>query len=120
MSSIEKKRISLKDFLLLHVVFLVISLGSVSSKMAASYPFFSLPFIFFYGMYMASLGVYALSWIQIIKRVPLVTAFCNKAITIVWNMVFGALIFHEVITIKSLIAAAIVIVGVILVVTSDE
>ena len=57
---------------------------------------------------------------QIIKRFPLVTAFSNKAITVVWNMVFGALFFHETITLKSVIAALIVIAGVILVVTSDD
>ena len=120
MSEIENKKISLKDFLLLHGVFLTVALGAVASNTAASYPFFSWPFLIFYGLYMASLGVYAISWVQVIKRVPLVTAFSNKAITVVWNMVFGALIFHETITIKSLIAAAIVIVGVVLVVTADE
>ena len=106
--------------MLLHVVFLVVSLGSVASKTAASYEFFSLPFLFFYALYVGALGFYALSWVQIIKRVPLVTAFSNKAITVVWNMVFGALLFHETITLKSVIAALIVIAGVILVVTSDD
>ena len=116
----NESRTSWKDFLLLHIVFLVVSLGAVASKMAASYEFFSLPFLVFYALYIGALGFYALSWVQVIKRVPLVTAFSNKAITVVWNMIFGALIFHETITLKSVIAALIVIVGVILVVTSDD
>ncbi len=117
--SMESK-VSWKDIVLLHGVFLIVSLGSVASKMAASYPLLSWPFIAFYGLYILALGFYALSWVQIIKRVPLVTAFSNKAVTIVWNMVFGALIFHETITIKSIVAAIIVIAGVILVVTADD
>lgn len=120
MSEITQKRVGVKDFVLLHIVFLIVSLGAVASKVAASYPVFSLKFLVFYGLYIAALGVYAVSWVQVIKRVPLVTAFSNKAITVVWNMIFGALLFHETITLKSLIAAAIVIAGVVLVVTADE
>lgn len=120
MADEKKKGMRIKDFVLLHIVFLVVSLGAVASKVAASYPFFSMGFLFFYGLYIASLGVYAISWVQIIKRVPLVTAFSNKAIMVVWSMLFGLLFFNETITVKSLIAAGIVIVGVVLVVTSDE
>ena len=120
MSDEKKKGMSVKDFILLHIVFLIISLGSVASKVAASYPFLSVKFLFFYGLYIASLGVYAISWVQIIKRIPLVTAFSNKAVMVIWSTLLGALFFNETITVKSLVAAMIVIVGVILVVTSDE
>ncbi len=115
-----ESKVSWEDLVQLHMVFLVVSLGAVASKMAASYSFFSLPFIAFYGLYILALGVYALLWVQIIKRVPLVTAFSNKAVTVVWNIVLGALIFHETLTIKSIVAAIVVIVGVILVVTADD
>ena len=66
------------------------------------------------------LGVYAVAWQQILKHFDLSTAFCNKAVTVIWGMVFGAIIFHEKITWNMIIGAVIVIVGVIMVVKSDE
>lgn len=116
----KTKKTEIKDLVMLHAVFFIVGIGGVASKMAATYPAFSLPFLGCYAVYLGTLGVYAIAWVQVLKRVPLITAFCNKAITIVWSMLFGWLIFDEIITIKSVISAVIVIVGVILVVTADE
>lgn len=113
-------KVKVKDIILLHIVFLIVALGGIASKMAAMYPAFSLPFLACYAIYLGTLGVYAIAWVQVLKRVPLITAFCNKAITIVWSMFFGWLIFDEVITVKAVISVAVVIMGVILVVTADE
>ncbi len=113
-------KVKMKDFILLHMVFLVVALGGVASKMAAMYPAFSFPFLAYYALYLGTLGVYAIAWVQVLKRVPLITAFCNKAITIVWSMLFGWLVFNETITLKSVFSAGVVILGVILVVTADE
>lgn len=68
----------------------------------------------------AILGVYAIAWQQIIKHIPLTTAFCNKAVGIVWGIMWGALIFKEAIKWNMILGAVIVIAGVIIVVTADE
>ena len=59
------------------------------------------------------LAFYAVGWQQIIKRLPLTTAFANKAVTVVWGMVWGLLFFHESITIGKVIGAVLVIIGVV-------
>ena len=62
----------------------------------------------------AVLGIYAIGWQQVIKRMPLTSAYANKAVTIVWGIIWGALLFHESVTPLKLLGAAIVLVGVVL------
>ena len=88
--------------------------------MASTQPFLSLRFCLCYGGMIAILGVYAIAWQQIIKHIPLTTAFCNKAVGIVWGIMWGALIFKEAIKWNMILGAVIVIAGVIIVVTADE
>lgn len=88
--------------------------------MAALHPFLSFWFIFFYGIVILNLGVYAIVWQQIIKKLPLNTAYSNKAVTIAWGILWGFLFFHETIKWNMILGAAIVIVGVLIVVRADE
>lgn len=107
-------------FVVLHILLAVYSLGGICSKLASQQNFLSFWFIFFYGLVILNLGVYALVWQQIIKYLPLNTAYANKAVTIVWGILWGFVFFHENITWNMILGAAIVIVGVILVVKADE
>lgn len=97
----------------LHVLLLFYSLSGIFSKNAAYQPFLSVPFILLYGGMLAVLFIYAIGWQQIIKRLPLTVAFANKAITVVWGMVWGVLFFGEQINIQMIIGAALVIAGIV-------
>ena len=110
----------IKYLMALHIELLLFSLGGVCTKMASQYDFLSFWFIFFYGLVILNLGVYAIVWQQIIKKLPLNTAYSNKAITIVWGILWGFLFFREQITWNMIVGALIVIVGVVLVVRADE
>ena len=48
------------------------------------------------------------------------TAFANKAVTVVWGIIWGAVFFHESITVGKVIGAALVIVGVVIYARADE
>lgn len=107
-------------FIILHILLLIMSFGGILSKLASAEPFLSLRFCLCYGGMIAILGIYAIAWQQIIKHMPLTTAFCNKAVEIVWGILWGVLIFKEAIKWNMILGAVIVIVGVIIVVTADE
>ena len=92
---------------------IIYSLGAVFSKVAADEDLFSLKFCLCYTGIIVTLVIYALGWQQIIKRIPLTVAFANKAVTVVWGLIWGVLFFSESITIGKLIGALMVIVGVI-------
>lgn len=106
--------------IILHIELLLLSLSGVCSKMAAQNDFLSFWFIFWYGLVILNLGVYAIVWQQIIKHLPLTTAYANKAITIVWGILWGFVFFQEQIKWNMLVGAFIAITGVIVVVKSDE
>ncbi len=107
-------------FIVLHILLAVYSLSGICSKLAGREEFLSFGFCLFYGLVILNLGVYALVWQQVIKHLPLNTAYANKAITVVWGILWGFLFFEEQITWNMLLGAAIVIIGVIVVVTADE
>ena len=104
----------LKTVFALHMLFMIYSMSGICSKMAAGVPFLSLQFCFYYGMILLLLAFYAIGWQQIIKRLPLTTAFANKAVTVVWGIIWGFLFFHESITIGKVLGALFVIMGVVL------
>ena len=80
----------------------------------------SVGFILLYGGMLAALVVYAFGWQQVIKHLPLTTAYANKAITVVWGILLGFLLFGESITLRQFIGAAVIIVGIVLFVRADN
>ena len=104
----------MKIIFLLHLMLMIYSMSGICSKMAAGVPFLSVPFCFYYGMILFLLAFYAIGWQQIIKRLPLTTAFANKAVTVVWGIIWGFLFFHESITSGKVLGALFVIMGVVL------
>lgn len=113
-ADIRKRKTRILPVLLLHALFFVYSFSTVLSKTAAMQETMSIRFFACYGGVLFLLAVYALVWQQLIKRLPLTFAYANKAITIVWGIVWGALLFSERITPGKIIGAAIVIAGIIL------
>ena len=104
----------LRTTFFLHLLLLFYSLSGLLSKMAAGVGFLSLQFMLLYGGVLAILGVYAIGWQQILKRMPLTSAFSNKAVTVVWGIVWGALFFSEPVTPLKVIGAVFIIAGVVL------
>ena len=66
------------------------------------------------------LALYAIGWQQVIKRLPLITAYASKAVTVIWGVVWGMLVFKEHITFTNVIGAVVIIGGILLVVSEEE
>lgn len=103
-----------KTYIALHLLLMLYSISGVFSKLAASYSFMSLEFMTLYALMILILGIYAIGWQQILKRMPLTTAFSNKAATVVWGIVWGVVIFSENLTCPKIVGGILIIVGVIL------
>lgn len=106
-------------YLLLHVALLIYALAGIFSKTAGGYELMSWDFILYYGAAMILLVIYAGVWQQVLKRMPLSVAFANKAVVIVWGMIFGTLIFREQIRWNMILGAAVIFAGIILVSNGD-
>ena len=110
----------LKTIFFLHMMLMIYSMSGICSKKAAGVPFLSIQFCFYYGMIILLLAFYAVGWQQIIKRLPLTTAFANKAVTVVWGIIWGVVFFNEAISIGKVLGAVLVIVGVVLYAYADQ
>ena len=104
----------------LHILLFVYSLSGLFSKNASMQPFLSFEFCALYAGMLIVLAIYAIGWQQILKRLPLTLAFANKAITVVWGIVLGALVFGETITWPMIVGAILVIAGVVLFSIADN
>lgn len=76
-------------------------------------------FILFYSLVLLDLAVYAIVWQQILKELPLVSAYANKAVTVIWGLIWGMVIFKESLTIWNVIGAIVIIIGIYIVVRAD-
>lgn len=106
-------------FAVLHICLLFSSLSGICSKMAANQTDIR-GFVLWYGGVLAIMAVYAVVWQQILKRMPLTVAYANKPVSLIWGMIWGALVFKEKISWNMLLGAGIIFAGIYLVVTSDE
>lgn len=115
-----KKKIKLKDILILQLIIIIYTFSGVAAKFASGSDFLSLNFILFYGIEIAILGVYALIWQQIIKKFDLSVAYANRSIAILWSMLWAFLIFKEDISVQNIIGVLVVIAGTIIINSDDR
>lgn len=114
----DKKKF-IKNIIILQVIILIYTLSTVTAKFASNEEFLSLKFILFYGLEIFILGVYAILWQQIIKKFEISVAYANRAMSLLWSIVWAIVFFGEQITLKNVIGVIIVIIGTIIV-NSDE
>ena len=91
-------KVRLSDVLLLQLSVLVYSLSTVAANMASKYDFLSVKYILFFGLEFVILATYAVLWQQIIKKFQLSIAYANKAMMLLWSMLWNYLIFSQGIT----------------------
>lgn len=107
-----KKRIGLADILLLQSAVVVYSLSTVAANLASKYEFLSARYILFFGLEFVILAAYALIWQQMIKRFQLSVAYANKALTLMWSMLWNFIIFSQSITPFKVVGVVLVVIGV--------
>ena len=117
---LKEDKISFKILIALHLFLFLNSLLGTSSKFASQESFLSKRFLIFYAIALFNMGLYAIVWQQLIKRIQLTTAYSNKAICMIWTVLWGWLFFHEKISLWKIFGVCFIIAGIILVVTADE
>ncbi len=110
----------IKTLVLLHIMLMIYSMSGICSKLAAGQKFLSIKFCLYYGLIILLLGFYAIGWQQIIKRMPLTAAFANKAVTVVWGIIWGFVFFKEPITPGKVAGAVLVIAGIVMYALADK
>lgn len=115
-----RKKIQWKQIVMLQFAVMIYTLSGVAAKYAALYDALSRPFLFCYGMEILILGVYAIIWQQLIKKIDLSIAYANRSMAILWSMVWAVIFFREAITIQNIIGAMIVLAGTMIINSDDK
>lgn len=116
----KKSRPIFPILLALHGLFGVYSLNAIFSKLASQSEFLSFSFVVFYFLVLVLLAFFAFGWQQAIKKLPLTTAYANKAVIVVWGILWGLIFFGEQLSIGKIIGAIIVVGGIVLLTLSDK
>lgn len=117
---IPQKENKIKYYIVMHIALFFLSFSGVCSKFAAQSEWFTPRWVLLYGAMLFILFIYAFVWQQLLKHLPLTVAFSNKAVILFWGMLWGGLLFGEQITLKMIIAAAVVFAGIIIISTEKE
>ena len=91
----------------------------IFTKLASQQEFLSWAYVFSFGGAVAVIGIYAILWQQIIRRIELSTAYMFKGTTIIFTMLFAHWLFGEQITWNNIVGAAIIIIGIVLFARGD-
>lgn len=111
---------NLRIIIVLQLAIVIYSLSGVCIKLAGQSDFLSFRFFSFYGCAMLILLLYAVVWQQILKRISLSTAYASRATGVIWGVVWGVIIFNEGITWNMILGTLVILLGLYLVVTSNE
>ena len=82
--------------------------------MASLQPTGSWPYLLWFCGAVAIIGIYALLWQQVLRRIELSTAYMFKGTTLIFTMLIAALLFGEIITVPNIIGSVIIILGIVL------
>ena len=109
-----KKKVYFFDIILLQMVVVIYSINTVIAKFVSDQPFMSFKFIALYLLEFVVLGIYAVFWQQMIKRFELSIAYANKAMTLLWSLLWSVLIFGDSVTPAKVVGVLLVIAGTII------
>ena len=84
----------------------------ICTKMAALQEPMSWPYLLWFCGAVAIIGVYAILWQQVLRRIELSTAYMFKGTTLIFTMLIAALLFGETITVPNMIGSVIIITGI--------
>lgn len=103
-----------KEIAILIGVNLVYACTSIFTKMASRQEMLSWPYFLWIVGAIVVMGVYALLWQQVITSLPISTAYMFKGTSLIFVLLFSALLFGESITLSNIIGSVIIVFGIIL------
>lgn len=108
------------SFLLMYISFFIYSLSSFFSKIASKQDFLSFGYFLSFSSIIIIMGIYAILWQQVLKKLPLSIAMSNKPIVLVFSVLWAVLFFDETLNIKIMLGIILIIIGVLIIGVKNE
>ena len=106
------KAITYKQVLSLLAVFLLYSFEPIAAKYTSQQTLGSLSFWLGLGAVFGILGLYAILWQQLLKKIPLSTAYMFRGSTLIYVLILSAILLGDSITIFNCIGTGMIIAGI--------
>lgn len=111
----RKKRDMIKNIIALQAIIVIYTVSGVMAKMISANKGEPVKALVFFGLEFLALAVYAVLWQQMLKHFELSVAYANRAMAILWSMIWAVIFFHEKITMRNIIGILLVLAGTIIV-----
>ena len=98
-------------WLMLGLAYFVYSFVSVAAKVAANQAYFFMV-VMYVLLEVALLGIYAILWQQILKKISLVVAMSCKGISLILTLAWSVMFFSEEITFYNIVGSLFILVGI--------
>lgn len=99
----------------LQLVIVLYTCASLTAKVAASFPWTSLEFLFYYGIDLLLMVIYALLWRQMLRRIGAFTAMANRGTAVLWSMIWASVVFQENVSPQNIFGVLVIFAGVMLI-----
>lgn len=103
-----------KKVLILVAVNMLYATEPILAQITSQFEFPSVNFVLGICGIIAVLGLYALSWQQILKHIELSTAYMFKGTSLIFVLLLSVICLDEVITVPNLIGAVMIVGGIVL------
>jgi len=108
-----------RDIILAIVIYIIFPISSIITKYAAMTEDLWNKFLL-YGASVVVLAIFSVFWQILLKRVDLVKAYIFKSTSIIWTVIYGVLIFNDVLTANVIIGTIIVMIGTVIAILGGE
>ncbi len=109
----------LKDILFAIVIYIIFPFSSIFMKYASSTENIIWK-IFLFGCSIGVLGVFSILWQMLLKKVDLTKAYLFKSTTIIWNVIYGIILFKENVSLTMIIGMTITTIGIMITIVGGK
>lgn len=98
---------------------LIYASTAICTKLASGHSFMSWQYLLWLCAAVGVMGIYAICWQQIIRRMDISTAYMFKGTALIFTLLYSAILFGETISWHNIIGAIIIVWGIVLFAKSD-
>ena len=109
----SSSNLTFRSVAVLLLVYLFYSTVSIATKFTSMQEMLSLRYFMGLAIVVAILGIYAIIWQQVLKRIELTTAYMFKGTSLIFVLLFSALIFNETITLWNVVGTVLIVGGIV-------
>jgi len=108
-----------KDILFAIVIYIIFPFSSIFMKYASATDDLFMK-LFLFGCSIGVLGIFSILWQMLLKKIELTKAYLFKSTTIIWNVVYGIILFQEKITLPMIIGMTITTIGIMITIVGSK